>query len=280
MSDEADRVDAGHAREVQGYAGDARKAILEEIRAELKTQSGLKKEILTELKPTDWKTQVLELTKHPVLLLILGSIFGGWLSSCYQQREWDRQQNQLSNKQEIEKKITTRDEVTDSIIEAYSAAESAVRPFFYDNAKTFTAGEADRAKEWNEASKKWRNARLKLQQKLDLYFANPEIKNKFVEIVDLKGKSENSLFVDVNNVLGIMNNHPELLDESSKSDDKQSDEYKALKKQIRDNILSRTTLAMSKTRELRVLMQDEIENDTRKQQTNQQQTNQKQINQP
>ena len=252
----------------QTGATDAKHRLLEEIRAELKTQSGLKKDILNELKPSDFKTRVLEWTKHPVLLILIGSAFGGWLSSCYQDREWHTQQNVISEKQRIEKKSTTRDEVTDSIIEAYSAAESAVRPIFYENATTFAAGEADRAKEWAEASKKWQHARLKLTQKLDLYFTDPEIKKKFGEIIEATNKNGNSPFVEVNNALGTVKNKPQLLNESVKPLKQQSEEYKALKTSIRENILAMITEAMNKTRELHTLMQREIEQQSNNQGNN------------
>ena len=238
---------------------DAKQALITEIRNELKNQNSLKKEVLNELKPSDFKTEFWEVTKHPVILLIIGSIFGGWLSSCYQQREWDRQQVQLSEKQRVEKKIATRDEATDSIIEAYSAAESAVRPFFYENAKTFAMNEKDRAKEWSDASKKWQHARLKLLQKLDLYFTDPEVRKKFVEIIELKNESGNSLFVEVNNAFGSVKTRLLLLNESSKAVEEQSKEYKELKDWIRNNVMAMITQGMAKTKELRDLMQKEIE---------------------
>jgi hypothetical protein len=243
----------------------ARHAVIEEIRTELKTQSGLKKDILNDLKPTSLKTQLLEWSKHPVLLLLLGSALGGWLSSCYQKREWNRQQGLLAEKQKIEKKISMRDEVTDSIIEAYGAAETAVRPFFYENAATFAAAEKDREKEWAEASKKWQHARLKLRQKLDLYFTDPNIKNKFMEIIDSTNQNGNSLFVEVNNALGAVKSKPAVLDESVKPLQQQSPEYIALKERIRANVLAMTTQAMVKTRELRDLMQQEIEKESKEQ---------------
>lgn len=237
---------------------DAKRVIIEEIRAELKTQSGLKKDIVNELKPTSLKTELMELSKHPVLLLLLGSVLGGWLSSCYQQREWNRQQDLLTEKQKIEKKVATRDEVTDSIVEAYSAAEAAVRPFFYENAATFAAAEKDREKEWADASKKWQHARLKLGQKLELHFTSSDIKKKFEEILDLN-KNGNSVFVEVNNALGTVKSAPKVLNESIKPVEKQSTEYTELKKRIRSNVLEMTTQAMVKTKELRDLMQKEIE---------------------
>jgi hypothetical protein len=239
-----------------------RRILIEEIRTELENQTGLKKEILTELKPTSLKTELVELSKHPVLLLIIGSLFGGWLSSCYQHREWNRQQKQLSEKQRIEKKISTRDEVTDSIIEAYSAAESAVRPFFYENATTFAAAEKDREKEWADATKKWQHARLKLRQKIDLYFADPAIETKFVEIIESTNKKGNLLFVEVNNALGMVKSKPTVLDESNKPVGEQSAEYIALKDGIRENIMAMTTQIRGKTKELHELMQKEIEQES------------------
>jgi hypothetical protein len=240
-------------------SAERKRVLIDEIRTELKTQTGLKKEILSELKPTSFKTEFLELTKHPVLLLIIGSLFGGWLSSCYQHREWNRQQKQLSEKQRIETKIKTRDEVTDSIIEAYSAAESAVLPFFYENAPTFKAAEKDRENQWAEATRKWQQARLKLGQKLDLYFTDSRIQAKFGEIVNLANKKGNLLFVEVNNALGTVKSKPDLLNESTKPVDKQSAKYIELKQGIRDNIMAMTSEGMKKTKELHDLMQQEIE---------------------
>lgn len=243
-------------------SNERKRVLIDEIRTELKSQTGLKKEILSELKPTSFKTEFLELTKHPVLLLIIGSLFGGWLSSCYQHREWNRQQKQLSEKQRIETKIKTRDDVTDSIIEAYSAAESAVRPFFYENAATFKAAEKDREKDWAEATKKWQQAKLKLGQKLDLYFTDKKIQEKFEEIVDLSNKKGNLLFVEVNNALGTVKSKPGLLDESTKPVDKQSPKYIQLKEEIRENIMGMTSEGMKKTKELHDLMQQEIEKES------------------
>jgi hypothetical protein len=257
-----DPADVSQAPTEKEIRTERKRVLIDEIRTELKTQAGLKKEILSELKPTSFKTEFLEFTKHPVLLLIIGAVFGGYLSSCYQHREWNRQQKQLSEKQRIETKITTRDEVTDSIIEAYSAAESAVRPFFYENAKTFTAVEEDREKEWADATRKWQHARLKLRQKLDLYFTDPAIQAKFAEIVDLTNKNGNLLFVEVNNALGTVKSNPTLLNESTKPVAKQSSQYTELKEGIRQNILGMTTQAMPKTKELRVLMQQEIEKES------------------
>jgi hypothetical protein len=242
-----------------------KRALIDEVRTELKTQSGLKKEILSELKPTSFKTEFLEWSKHPVLLLLIGSLFGGWLSSCYQKREWNRQQAQLKEKQRIEKKITTRDEVTDSIIEAYSAAENAVRPLFYENGATFSTAEKDREKEWAEATKKWQHARLKIRQKLDLYFTDPNIQAKFVEIIESTNQNGNLLFVEVNNALGRVKSQPALLDESTKPVNEQSEAYIQLKEAVRNNILAMTKQAMSKTKELRDLMQNEIEKESQPQ---------------
>lgn len=246
-------------------ADDATRTLLEEIRNDLKTQNSLKRDVINELKPSSLKTELLEWTKHPVLLLIIGSVLGGWLSSCYQKREWNRQQDLISEKQRIEKKTNTRDEVTDSIIEAYGAAETAVRPLFYENATTFAASEKDREKEWSDASKKWQHARLKLIQKLDLDFTDPNIKNKFVEIINSKNKNDNLLFVEVNNVLGTVKSQPTLLNESIKPVEEQSQEYLALKERIRTNILGMTTQVMKMTKELRDLMQQEIEKERKQQ---------------
>ena len=152
-----------------------------------------------------------------MLLLVISSIFGGWLSSCYQKREWNRQQQ---------------------------------------------ANEKDRTKEWAEASKKWQHARLKLSQKLDLYFADPNIRTKFVEITELTNEKGNSVFVEVNNELGTLKDKPDVLNESVKKVEEQSAEYKELKARIRRNILEMLSQAMAKTRELRDLMQQEIEKET------------------
>jgi hypothetical protein len=262
--DQENSIEGQHVSPEELSATESRRVLLEEIRAELETQSGLKKEILNELKPTRFTTQLLEFLKHPVLLLIIGSAFGGWLSSCYQKREWNRQQQELAQKQRIEKKISTRDEVTDSIIEAYSAAESAVGSIFYENAATFKTNEKDRAKEWAEASRKWRDARLKLSQKLDLYFVDPNIRTKFAEIAELTNKKGNSVFVEVNNELGTVKDHREVLNESVKDVEQQSKQYKELKTRIRKNILEMTSSAMKMTRELRDLMQQEIEKEQAK----------------
>lgn len=268
MNDSESQADQGVVAEAKSaptekeIRAERKRVLIEEIRTELKTQTGLKKEILSDLKPTSFKTEILEFTKHPVLLLIIGSLFGGWLSSCYQHREWNRQQKQLSEKQRIEKKISTRDEVTDSIIEAYSAAESAVRPFFYENAATFKAAEKDREKEWAEATKKWQHARLKHRQKLDLYFTDPNIQKKFVEIIELTNQNGNLLFVEVNNALGTVRSKPTLLNESTKSIGKQSTKYIELKEGIRKNIMAMTTQALGKAKELHDLMQQEIEKES------------------
>lgn len=232
--------------------------LLQEILDDLKKQGTLKKEILDELKPRSRGAELWELSRHPIILLILGSLFGGWLSSCYQSREWNRQQLQLREKQIVEQKIATRDAFINAIIEAHAAAESAVRPMFYENSVTFAANEKDRVKTWDEASKNWQHARLKLTDQVERYFKNPEIKAKFLEIAALKNAKGNSLFVEVNNALSQARANPSLLNESEKSFEQQSQDYKDFKNTIRDNVFKLISEAMAKTRELRELMQAEI----------------------
>ncbi|MBC8029123.1 MAG: hypothetical protein H7Z16_03350 [Pyrinomonadaceae bacterium] len=221
----------------------------------------MKKEILAELTPKSFKSDILEITRHPIILLIIGSIFGGWLSSCYQSREWNRQQQELTQKQKVEKKLAARDETIDAIIEAHAAAEAAVRPLIYENMVTFVTNDKDRVKERSEASKKWQKERLRLSQNLALYFTDPAIRAKFSEIIDLKNPKGNLLFVEVNNIVAAAKENPELLDESAKPFGKQSAKYRAFKEAIRDNVFALTPIAMKKTIELRELMQKEIQKD-------------------
>jgi hypothetical protein len=248
--------------------------LLQEITDELKKQSDLKKDILTELKPTSSFQSFLEASKHPVILIILGSVLGAWLSSCYQKREWNRQnavltaqqlyarqqeKEELSRKQKIAQMIAIRDEALESIIDAHSAAQSAVRPLLYEDAATYMAKEKDRAKEWEKANETWQVARFKLTQKIEMAFSEGA-QQKVKEIAEAKTPKDNFIFIDVSNLLAEARKKPVMLNETRNPFKEQSKEYRDYKEAIRANVLMPIVDVKAKTKELMIILKKEIEN--------------------
>lgn len=239
---------------------DPKAALLEEILADLKKQGDLKKELLRELKPPGRGETLLEIGRHPVILLILGSLFGGWLSSCYQSREWDRQQQVLSQKQKVEQKLATRDQIVEGIINAHAAAQSAVRPIFYESSASYAARDKDRSEAWDKANAEWQITRFRLTQKAELYFGDA-VCTKLKEIVDQPNQTGNPVYVDINNILALVRQNPSVLDEGVKAPEAQSQAYKDLKDNIRKNVLTRLSTMKNQSKELMRLMQEEIQAD-------------------
>jgi hypothetical protein len=236
-------------------------ALLKEILEDLKKQGDLKKEILTELKPVSRRQRFLEWSKHPVLLLVLGSVLGGWLTSCYQRREWTRQhlvlteqqeyerkqqQEELKRKQKTELMIAIRDEALESIINAHSAAQSAVRPLLYEDARTYMGNES------------WEIAKFKVTQKIEMAFS-ADAQQKFKDISEAKTPKDNYIFIDVNNILAAARKTPGMLNETRKIIKQQSKQYRDYKDAIRQNVLAPVVKVKEKTKELMALLQKEID---------------------
>ena len=240
---------------------DAKLAVLQEISAELKKQSELKKEILAEVKPRSWLTTVLDVTKHPILLLALGSVLGTVLTSRYQAREWDRQQHVLQERQKADQKVDAQNQIIEELVEAYAAARNAVRPLFYEDAATFKSKADDRLKEWDKASQKWQVSQARLEQRLADFFKDPNARSKLREVLNLRNPRGNPVFVEVNNVLGTIRQNPIILDQNVKPATTQSPDLKEFRDNIRHNILIPTDEARTKIDELKQLLQTEIHKD-------------------
>lgn len=240
---------------------DPKVTLLQEIRDDLRKQGDLKKDLLKEIKPAGKFSTLLEISKHPVFLLILGSLFGGLLSSCYQHREWRKQQALLQQRQQLEQKRAVRDEIVGALVDAYSAAQSAVRPLFYENTATYTAIVAERTKEWDKASLSWQINRTKIEQKLALYFKTLKAQEKLNEITEIHAPESNLLFVEVNNALGKIKANPQLLDENNKKFEEQSKDFTDFKDSVRKKILEPVAVFRIKTKEMLQILQDEIQDD-------------------
>lgn len=251
----------------KGEAPDPKTRILEEIRDDVRKQSDLKDELLQELKVKSGWTTFSNFAKHPVILLALGSLLGAWLTARYQSREWDRQQSSLEQRHKIEEKIVVRDEVIAAVIQAHAAAQSAIKPIFYEDASTFLAKEPERTKEWDKESQAWSIARSRIEQKLELYFNDSRRQAKLAEILDAKNEKGNLIFVEVNNTLARVRKNPKILNQNIIQDaQKQSQEFKDLKSSIRKNILTPIEQVKIETKNLMQIMQDEIQLDLSKDQ--------------
>jgi hypothetical protein len=244
---------------------DPKLQLLQTIREDLKRQEDLKREILAGLKAPPKRSNLFEIAKHPLLLLLVGSFIGAWITSRYQSGEWYRQQHVLEQHQQIEQKVLVRDQIVDSLIQAHSAAQSAVRPLFYENAASFKANELERIKAWDKENQAWQTAESNIQQKLALYFKDATAQSKFKEIVECRNEQNefnNTIFVEVNNVINIVRKKPTILNENDQTDfKKQSEEFRKLKTRVRENILQPIETVRFKTKELLEIMQAEIEHD-------------------
>jgi hypothetical protein len=159
-----------------------KKTILEEIGVET-----LKKEVLDELKKS--RSKFNEFGKHPAILLLLGFIFtttgGTIISSCYQRKEWSRQQTYLVQQRRLEEMNKIAKDSTQITSEMLSAADDALALFFWNTSDSKPSDDdRERKERWEQASLKWRTAIFTLPPQLNIYFADEQINRKLKEIDD------------------------------------------------------------------------------------------------
>lgn len=157
-----------------------------EVLAELEKEN-FKKEIVNELQSTKSKSSLSSITKHPAVLLIIGfaltGFVGTWLASSWQKREWDRQQSRLVKIRGVDQKYV----VIDETIKAMAENNSIIGEFlgYLSNAEDFKYSKKfdDYVIDYAKKREEWRASSSIIEQKLLIYFRNPQIHELYRQIL-------------------------------------------------------------------------------------------------
>lgn len=165
-----------------------REAFIQDILDQLEKDS-LKKEIIRRQSAPPKSYFILEALKHPAFLLVLGfaltGFVGNWLTSIWQSREWERQQQRQVQLKGIDTKYALINELT-KFVEEYNVAVEDVyssccigMPETDEESykETITKLEA-----WGKSINSWNGYSPILERKLTVYFRDPAIVNLFKEV--------------------------------------------------------------------------------------------------
>jgi hypothetical protein len=161
-----------------------KRTILEVIGAE-----ALKQEVKDDLKESGSRFD--NFLKHPATLLVIGFIFttagGTIISSCYQSREWTRQQHYLAQQRRLDEMNKVAKETIETTAEMLSAADDALAIFFWNSPDIKQSpDDKKRGDHWGQASLKWRNAVFTLPPELKTYFKDQHIQATLKDIDSLE----------------------------------------------------------------------------------------------
>jgi hypothetical protein len=189
------------------------KVFTDQIIAELE-KDARKKEVIKRLCEQQ-KTSVLKgILHHPVFLLVLGfgltGYFGNILASKWQSREWDRQQSRLESARKTETRYAIINDLTKAVAESEGAKSNLVGEladdFNYGHLlKDRDAAQAKRMANWAQARQNWSLAASTLEIRAKLYFVNPEIHSKLVEMKEKKRAADDQVIA----LIPIYNLHQE-----------------------------------------------------------------------
>ena len=171
----------------------------QEVLDEIKKRK-FKQEIVDELQKSDKVFRFSAFAQHPATLLITGfvltGIVGTLLTTRWQRKEWDRQQQSQSlewSRQQsrliqihnIDHKYEVIDEITKAVGESNAAASDILFTF---NAKAMNLpelkGKEGRIKLWHQADQSWQKNISVIAQKLNVFFKDPQFQDELQKIID------------------------------------------------------------------------------------------------
>ncbi len=220
MNKEEEQPEQIEHTQILSSTDNEKESLIKEILQELKDKEYLKSEILKELKLPNDKKSLSNFIQHPLFLLFLGfiltGILGTWLTSFYQKRDWERQQQRLVRTDKAETKL----QIINDLIKAVAENDASTRGIQLEvmfltesniNKKIRTDSETER--EISEAFKftrnsyrKWLTDEALLEQKIKIYFRNPQI----TELFDNINKERHSAYVNFTLLVGSYNEDKEV----------------------------------------------------------------------
>src|SRR6266404_770170 len=155
----------------------------------------LKQELLKELRSKQSKFSFGKLAGHPASLVFVGfiltGVFGSVITSSWQRKEWDRQQQRLYEIREVEQKEKIADGLIQAISDSNETEENVLIAFSPDWRLGDPAREKitkERLEAWREqGGRNWRVTTESLWNKIGFYFADPAkttLRDIFTEIMD------------------------------------------------------------------------------------------------
>jgi hypothetical protein len=167
------------------------KAMIREALDDLSKES-IKNEVVRDLTPADSKSSLAQFAQHPAFLLFISfaltGLFGTWISSRLQSREWDRQQDRLIRIKRAEQKYNFVEELTKAIAESNAAERDVLISFdpqwrVGDPSRQQTRN--DRIKFFQEqGGRNWRINSALYRARLNTYFNDPKLVKAFDEIMN------------------------------------------------------------------------------------------------
>ena len=126
--------------------------------------------------------------KHPLLLLLTGSFLTAVVGSCFatrwQLQQWHIQQRHAADAQTAKDMRHLQFETAETIAESFAAADDVLHLFYWPWArKSDVVTLAERGKQWNDASRKWRVSEKVLSARLRSEFGD-DVAQSFRSIVE------------------------------------------------------------------------------------------------
>src|SRR5687768_7871400 len=175
-----------------------RELIKQEILNELRKER-LKKELVDEIQKRSKAASLTSFIQHPGILLLLSfaltGIVGTLLTTRWQRNEWNRQQalqtiewnrqqSRLTQIRNIDHKYEVIDGITKAVGESNAAANEILFTFSSKAQKLQTSKVRERLMLWQQAQQHWQKSVSVINQRLTVFFRNPQLLDHLIKIVD------------------------------------------------------------------------------------------------
>jgi hypothetical protein len=128
--------------------------------------------------------------KHPAVLLVLGFLCTGLVGSAitdyWKSLEWQNQQSYLVKQHFLQKQYDVMEDLVKAVAESNTAAEDVLVLYTSDWQPEEIQ---ERKKAWRASSATWRVKSKVLQQRLNVYFPDPELQKTFQSIINNRKKA-------------------------------------------------------------------------------------------
>lgn len=170
----------------QHYSAQEIDILKNEVLNELRREA-LKKQIVSELQNEKPKRTIGAFTKHPLFLALFACITGicaSYATIYWQRKDWQHQQVRLAQIRITDQKRAFVDELATSIAQANIVDADVLSIYSNDaNAEKLTKGEINSRTNWQQTDKNWETNAQRFQQKLSLYFRDPDIAALFKDMI-------------------------------------------------------------------------------------------------
>lgn len=148
------------------------KLLKTKILEELQKQELLRDELLKELRP---QSKPSGFFNHPAILLVLGFLLtsgaGAFITSCWQQTQWEQQQLVLARQRALDQKYELANEVAKAVGEHHAAISGVLFAITHTRDDEVLCRELPtRLSAWHEANRIWLINSSTLLQKLTVHF--------------------------------------------------------------------------------------------------------------